>query len=145
MTAMLRTVTAMTQPRKLLIVDDEPNILLSLQYLMKKAGYEVRTAKDGEEALAEIARATPDLVLLDVMMPKIDGFSVCKMIRENPEWKDVRIIMLTARGRDVEREKGLALGADDYITKPFATKDAIARVEAVLAAVPGSPDKAGGQ
>ena len=116
----------------MLIVDDEPNILLSLQFLMKKTGYEVRTAKDGEEALAEIARAAPDLVLLDVMMPKIDGFSVCQRIRANPEWKDMRIIMLTARGRDVEREKGLALGADDYITKPFSTKDAIARVEAVL-------------
>ena len=116
-----------------LIVDDEPNILLSLQFLMKKTGYEVRTAKDGEEALAEILRAAPDLVLLDVMMPKIDGFSICARIRANPEWNDVRIIMLTARGRDVEREKGLALGADDYITKPFSTKDAIARVEAVLA------------
>jgi len=92
----------------------------------------VRTAKDGEEALAEISRAVPDLVLLDVMMPKIDGFSICQQIRANPEWKDMRIIMLTARGRDVEREKGLALGADDYITKPFSTKDAIARVEAVL-------------
>ena len=100
----------MARPQSVLIVDDEPNILLSLQFLMKKAGYEVRTAKDGEEALAEIARAAPDLVLLDVMMPKVDGFSVCKRIRDNPEWKDVRIIMLTARGRDVEREKGLALG-----------------------------------
>ena len=128
----------MTKPRRLLVVDDEPNILLSLQFLMKKAGYEVRTAKDGEEALADMARATPDLVLLDVMMPKIDGFSVCKAIRLNPAWKDVRIIMLTARGRDIEREKGLALGADDYITKPFSTKDAIARVEAVL----GGPAKA---
>ena len=117
----------------MLIVDDEPNILLSLQFLMKKTGYGVRTAKDGEEALAEISQAAPDLVLLDVMMPKIDGFSVCERIRSNPEWKDVRIIMLTARGRDVEREKGLALGADDYITKPFSTKDAIARVETVLA------------
>lgn len=122
----------MSRPQSVLIVDDEPNILLSLQFLMKKSGYEVRTSKDGEEALAEIARAAPDLVLLDVMMPKIDGFSVCKMIRDNPEWKDVRIIMLTARGRDVEREKGLALGADDYITKPFSTADAIARVGAVL-------------
>ena len=110
----------------MLIVDDEPNILLSLQFLMKKTGYEVRTAKDGEEALAEISRAAPDLVLLDVMMPKIDGFSICEQIRANPEWKDMRIIMLTARGRDIEREKGLALGADDYITKPFSTKDAIA-------------------
>jgi len=122
----------MSNPQSVLIVDDEPNILLSLEFLMRKTGYEVRTAKDGEEALAEILQAAPDLVLLDVMMPKIDGFSICTQIRANPEWKDVRIIMLTARGRDVEREKGLALGADDYITKPFSTKEAIARVEAVL-------------
>jgi DNA-binding response OmpR family regulator len=128
-----KAVRAMTKTRSVLIVDDEPNILLSLQFLMKKAGYDVRTAKDGEEALAEIARSAPDLVLLDVMMPKIDGFSVCERVRANPEWKDMRIIMLTARGREVEREKGLALGADDYITKPFSTQDAIARVEAVLA------------
>lgn len=125
--------TDMSKPSSILIVDDEPNILLSLQFLMKKSGYEVRTAKDGEEALAEISRAAPDLILLDVMMPKIDGFSVCERIRSNPQWSGVRIIMLTARGRDVEREKGLALGADDYITKPFSTHDAIARVEAVLA------------
>jgi DNA-binding response OmpR family regulator len=123
----------MSKIPSVLIADDEPNILLSLQFLMKKTGYEVRTAKDGEEALAEISRAAPDLVLLDVMMPKIDGFSICERIRANPEWNDVRIIMLTARGRDIEREKGLALGADDYITKPFSTKDAIARVEAALA------------
>ena len=122
----------MGNPQSVLIVDDEPNILLSLQFLMKKSGYEVRTAKDGEEALAEISRAAPDLVLLDVMMPKIDGFSVCERIRSNPEWNNMRIIMLTARGRDVEREKGLALGADDYITKPFSTQEAIAQVEAVL-------------
>jgi DNA-binding response OmpR family regulator len=124
---------AMSKPQSVLIVDDEPNILLSLQFLMKKTGYEVRTAKDGEEAMTEMERAAPDLILLDVMMPKIDGFSICERIRANPEWRDVRIIMLTARGRDVEREKGIALGADDYITKPFSTKDAIARVEAVLA------------
>ena len=123
----------MSKTQSVLIVDDEPNILLSLQFLIKKAGYAVRTAKDGEEALAEISRAAPDLVLLDVMMPKIDGFSLCERIRANPEWQDVRVIMLTARGRDLEREKGLALGADDYITKPFSTKDAIARVEVVLA------------
>jgi two-component system alkaline phosphatase synthesis response regulator PhoP len=134
-------VIAMSKPPSVLIVDDEPNIVLSLQFLMKKNGFEVRTAKDGEEAMAEISRAAPDLVLLDVMMPKIDGFSICQQIRANPEWKDVRIIMLTARGRDVEREKGLALGADDYITKPFSTKDAIARVEAVL----GRSRKADGQ
>jgi DNA-binding response OmpR family regulator len=129
-------VIAMSKPQSVLVVDDEPNILLSLQFLMKQIGYEVRTARDGEEALAEISRAAPDLVLLDVMMPKIDGFSVCERIRANPAWKDMRIIMLTARGRDVEREKGLALGADDYITKPFSTRDAIARVEAALARSP---------
>jgi len=129
----------MTTPASVLIVDDEPNILLSLQFLMKKAGYDVRTAKDGEQALAEIARAKPDLVLLDVMMPKLDGFTVSQRIREAPEWNDVRVIMLTARGRDVEREKGLALGADDYITKPFSTKDAIDRVAAVLANQAPSP------
>ena len=122
----------MTRPPSVLIADDEPNILLSLQFLMKKSGYEVRTCKDGEEALTEMARAVPDLVLLDVMMPKVDGFSVCQTIRANPAWKDVRIIMLTARGRDVERDKGLALGADDYITKPFSTNDAISRVQAAL-------------
>jgi DNA-binding response OmpR family regulator len=132
-----QTVNVMSKPQSVLIVDDEPNILLSLQFLMKKSGYEVRTSKNGEEALVEIARAAPDLVLLDVMMPKVDGFSVCQTIRANPEWKDIRIIMLTARGRDVEREKGLALGADDYITKPFSTSDAIARVQAVLGPPPG--------
>ncbi len=120
-------------PAKVLIVDDEPNILLSLKFLMTKAGYLVRTAKDGEEALAEVGRDQPDLMLLDVMMPKIDGFTVCQRVKSTPEWQHVRVIMLTARGRDVEREKGLALGADDYITKPFSTKDALDRVAAILA------------
>ncbi len=122
----------MSQPFSILIVDDEPNILLALQFLMKKAGYVVRSAKDGVEALTEIARERPDLVLLDVMMPKLDGFSVCQRIRDTPEWRDVRVIMLTARGRDVERQKGLDIGADDYITKPFSTKDALDRIAAVL-------------
>jgi DNA-binding response OmpR family regulator len=125
--------TVMTSPPSVLIVDDEPNIVLSLQFLMKKAGYTVRTAGDGEQALAELSREPPDLVLLDVMMPKIDGFTVCEKVRATPEWRDIRVIMLTARGRDVERQKGLAVGADDYITKPFSTQEAIDRVAAVLA------------
>lgn len=120
--------------RDVLIVDDEPNIVLSLQFLMKKAGFNVRVARDGEEALAEVGKAVPDLMLLDVMMPKRDGFDVCQTIRANPAWKSVRIIMLTAKGRDIEREKGLALGADDYITKPFSTRDVLAQVERLLAA-----------
>jgi two-component system alkaline phosphatase synthesis response regulator PhoP len=124
--------------RSVLIVDDEPNIVLSLQFLMKKAGFDVRTARDGEEALAEIARAAPDLILLDVMMPKRDGFDVCQTVRANPAWQGIRIVLLTAKGRDVEREKGLALGADDYVTKPFSTRDVLARVEKLVPPPDGS-------
>lgn len=124
---------------KILIVDDEPNIVLSLEFLMKKAGYEVRTAADGEAALEAITAACPDLVLLDVMMPRKNGYEVCQAIRENPDWKDTRVIMLTAKGRDVEREKGLALGADDYITKPFSTQEVVERVQEMLAATPSKP------
>jgi DNA-binding response OmpR family regulator len=116
-----------------LIVDDEPNIVRSLEFLMMKAGYDVRVARDGEQALAEIAKTQPDLVLLDAMMPKRDGFDVCQTIRTNPRWSSVRVIMLTAKGRDIEREKGLAMGADDYITKPFSTKEVVAQVEKILA------------
>src|SRR6266511_461326 len=115
--------------RSVLIVDDEPNIVRSLEFLMTKAGYEVRVARDGEQALDEIAKDQPDLILLDAMMPKRNGFDVCQTIRANPDWSRVRILMLTAKGRDVERDKGLALGADDYITKPFSTREVVDRVK----------------
>ncbi|MBK8752500.1 MAG: response regulator [Candidatus Competibacteraceae bacterium] len=118
---------------KILVVDDEPNIVLSLEFLMKQAGFQVRTASDGEAALAAIAAEPPDLVLLDVMMPRKNGYEVCQAIRANPAWKNTRIIMLTAKGREVEREKGLALGADDYITKPFSTQEVVERVRELLA------------
>ena len=118
--------------QSVLIVDDEPNIVRSLEFLMTKAGYEVRVACDGEQALNEIAKAPPDLVLLDAMMPKRDGFDVCQTIRGNPDWTGIRVIMLTAKGRDIEREKGLAMGADDYITKPFSTREVVAQVEKIL-------------
>jgi DNA-binding response OmpR family regulator len=119
-------------PKNLLLVDDEPNIILSLEFLMKRAGYQVRTAADGEAAMHAVEEDPPDLILLDINMPKRDGFDVCQTIRANPDWKDIRIIILTAKGRDVEREKGMALGADDYITKPFATQDLVNRVNAIL-------------
>jgi DNA-binding response OmpR family regulator len=115
-----------------LIVDDEPNIVLSLEFLMKKEGYEVRSAGNGEKAMQAIAEKTPDLILLDVMMPRKDGYELCQELRSNPSWKDIKIIMLTAKGRDVEREKGLALGADDYITKPFATQEVVEKVKSFL-------------
>ena len=118
---------------KILVVDDEPNIVLSLEFLMKQAGFQVRTAADGEAALAAIAAEQPDLILLDVMMPRKNGYEVCQAIRANPDWKGVRIVMLTAKGREVEREKGLALGADDYITKPFSTQEVVERVRELLA------------
>lgn len=118
--------------KHILVVDDEPNILLSLEFLMKQAKYTVKTARDGEEALKAVADTPPDLILLDVNMPKCTGYQVCETIRANPDWQAVRIIMLTAKGRDIEREKGLALGADDYITKPFATQEVVDKVKELL-------------
>ena len=126
--------------RSILIADDEPNIVRSLEFLMTKAGYDVRVARDGQQVLEEIAKSKPDLVLLDVMMPKRDGFDLCQTIRANPDWTDVRVIMLTAKGRDIEREKGLAMGADDYITKPFSTREVVAQVEKVLRSGKGTED-----
>ena len=118
--------------QSVLVVDDEPNIRLSLEFLMRKAGFAVRSAADGEEALAAIAEAPPDLVLLDVTMPRKSGYEVCEAVRADPALAGVRILMLTARGRDIEREKGLAMGADDYVTKPFSTQDVLARAKALL-------------
>jgi DNA-binding response OmpR family regulator len=121
----------MTQ--KILIVDDEPNIVISLEFLMKKEGFEVAVAADGEEGLARVASFRPDLVLLDVMMPKKSGFEVCEAIRSNPDNAGIQVVMLTAKGRDTEVAKGLALGADAYVTKPFSTKELLAKVKAMLA------------
>lgn len=118
--------------KSILVVDDEPNILLSLEFLMQQEGYEVRTATNGDEALLAVGEKQPDLILLDIMMPKLDGFEVCQKIRSNPKWKDIRIVMLTAKGREVDQEKGLALGADDYIIKPFGTKQLVKKVKTVL-------------
>jgi two-component system, OmpR family, alkaline phosphatase synthesis response regulator PhoP len=118
--------------RQVLIVDDEPNIVLSLEFLMKQAGYAVRTATDGEAALQAIRESPPDLVLLDVNLPRRSGYDVCEAVRANPEWASVRILMLTAKGRDIERQKGMALGANDYVTKPFSTREVVAKVRAIL-------------
>lgn len=116
----------------ILVADDEPSILLSLQVLLQKAGFLVRVARDGEEAISALNETTPSLILLDAMMPKRDGFDVCQTIRANPAYKDLPIIMLTAKSRDVEREKGMALGATDYITKPFSTRDLVSTVRKYL-------------
>lgn len=117
---------------KLLIVDDEPNLTVSLEFLFQESGYEIRVAADGEQALAQMAAFQPDLVLLDVMLPSIDGYEVLQKIREQPAWNRTRIVMLTAMGRDAEVGKGLALGADAYITKPFSICDLLDRVHGLL-------------
>lgn len=117
---------------KILIADDEPNIVISLEFLLKREGYEVVVAHDGVQALERIRAERPDMAILDVMMPHRNGFEVCQDLRQDPEFKDLRIMMLTAKGRDTEVSKGLALGADVYMTKPFATRDLIAKVRALL-------------
>ena len=117
---------------RILIADDEPNIVVSLEYLMKRAGFEVAVANDGEAALKAVASLRPDLILLGIRLPKKDGFEVCQQIRANPEWRAVKVVMLTAKGRDTEVTKGLALGADAYVTKPFSTKDLVAQVRKLL-------------
>jgi DNA-binding response OmpR family regulator len=118
--------------KRILIADDEPNIVVSLEFLMRQRGYDVKVVGSGEEALAAVGEFAPDLILLDVMMPRMSGYDVCQRVRENPACQGIRIIMLSAKGRDVEVSKGIAVGADAYVTKPFSTKDLIARVAEML-------------
>ena len=118
--------------RKVLIADDEPNIVTALEFLLKRSGYDVRAAANGEEALAMVDSYAPDVVLLDVMMPVKSGYDVCQRIRERPEWRHIRIVMLSAKGREAEVSKGLSLGADLYITKPFSTQDLIAAIDGLF-------------
>ncbi len=120
---------------QVLIADDEPNILISLEFLLEREGYTVRLARDGQEALDAILADPPDLVLLDVMMPRKTGFDVCQEVRANAELKDTRILMLTAKGRDTDVAKGLALGANAYMTKPFSTKDLVEKVRELLVGI----------
>ncbi|MDP1609793.1 MAG: response regulator [Sulfuritalea sp.] len=118
--------------KKILIADDEPNIVISLEFLLKREGYEVVVARDGVEALERVRADRPDLAILDVMMPQRNGFEVCQDLRQDPEFADLRIMMLTAKGRDTEVSKGLALGADVYMTKPFSTRELVAKVKALI-------------
>jgi DNA-binding response OmpR family regulator len=132
-------------PASILIADDDPNIVLALRFLMEKEGYRVRVATDGEAALTAIAEDRPDLVVLDVMMPRRNGFDVCAAVRADPELAATRIVMLTAKGLDGERNRGLRAGADDYVTKPFATRDVLERVRQLLGASGArAPGGAGG-
>lgn len=122
----------MSNKKKVLIADDEPNIVTSLEYLMLRSGYEVRIARDGDEVLALVESFRPDIVLLDVMMPRRNGYEVCQKMRERLDWGQIRIVMLSAKGREAEVTKGLSLGADAYVTKPFSNQELIATIGALL-------------
>jgi DNA-binding response OmpR family regulator len=119
-------------PKRVLIADDEPNIVTSLEFLMEQAGLEVRVARNGQEAIEMAAEFEPDLILLDVMMPVLSGYQVCQRLKSDPKLRQARVLMLSAKGRDVEVAKGLELGADGYITKPFSTRELVAKVRELL-------------
>ena len=120
--------------KRVLIVDDEPNIVAAVEFLLQRSGYDVHIARNGDEALELVESCQPDLVLLDVMMPARSGYAVCKRIRERADGRHIKIIMLSAKGRDAEVNKGLVLGADLYVTKPFSTRDLMDKIRALLEA-----------
>jgi DNA-binding response OmpR family regulator len=117
--------------KRILIVDDEPNIVVSLEFLMRRKGHDVKVVSDGAAVLAAVAEFAPDVILLDVMLPHVSGFEVCQRVRENPAWEKIKIIMLTAKGRDVDVTKGLAVGANAYVTKPFSTRELVEKVDSI--------------
>lgn len=119
---------------RVLIVDDEPNIVAALEFLLEKNGYEVKVAGNGTDALEQLDAFRPDLVLLDVMVPKLSGYEVCQRMRAEPRWRDIKIVMLSAKGREVEVNKGMSLGADLYVTKPFSSAELVATIHRLLAA-----------
>jgi DNA-binding response OmpR family regulator len=119
-------------PQEILIVDDEPSIVVPIQFLMEQQGYNVMVAENGESALDIIYKYKPDLILLDIMLPRIDGYEVCEIVRLDPRYRDIKIIFITAKGREVEIAKGLALGADAYITKPFSNTELVSKVKELL-------------
>ena len=119
-------------PKEILIVEDEPGVVVAIQFLMEQQGHNVLVAERGEDALDLIYKYKPDLVLLDIMLPGISGWEVCEIIRLNPDCRNIKIAFLTARGDESEIARGLALGADAYITKPFSNDQLVAKVNAIL-------------
>jgi len=127
--------------KKILIADDEPSIVAAVEFLLRRNGYEVEVARNGEEALRLVDTSHPDLVVLDVMMPVKSGYEICKRIRERPDSESIKIIMLSAKGRDAEVSKGLSIGADVYITKPFSTRELLAKIDGLLRQNPVAPPR----
>jgi CheY-like chemotaxis protein len=120
-------------PQKtILIADDEPYLIRSLSFVLKKEGYRVEAAMDGVEALEKIRNMKPDLVFLDIQLPKMVGYEVCRQVKADPELRRTYIIMLTAKGQDDDRQKAIAVGADEYITKPFSPKEVVTHLRQLL-------------
>src|SRR3989454_5236036 len=117
---------------KILVVDDEPDAVELVEFNLKSAGYEVVTAADGSEALKKARAHSPDLIVLDLMLPEVDGVEVCKILRRDPATSGIRVIMLTAKAAEIDRVLGLELGADDYVTKPFSPRELVLRVKKIL-------------
>lgn len=122
----------MDAQKRILLVDDDPYILLSLEFLMKKAGYKVFVARNGTEALESVQTAQPDIVLLDIMMPDVDGYAICRHIRATPDLAGIKVVFLSAKTKEQDIQKGFEAGADRYIKKPFSTKDLVRQVEELL-------------
>jgi DNA-binding response OmpR family regulator len=118
--------------KKILAVDDEPNILMSIEFILEMEGYEVHTAKDGEEALEVAGREHPDLILLDINMPRKDGYEVCRILRERDDLCATKVILLTAKGQTLEKKKGLEVGADEYVTKPFGAEELLDKIRSLI-------------
>jgi DNA-binding response OmpR family regulator len=119
---------------KILIVDDELSILVPLKFLLEKNDFDVDLAQSGKDALDKISQSKPDLILLDIMLPDLDGYEIFQMIRENTSWDDIKVIYLSAKNRDVDIAKGLNLGVDAYVTKPFSNADLLKKVRSLLVA-----------
>ena len=117
---------------KILIVDDEPNILMSLEFLMKKEGHKVFIARDGAEAFDIIEANIPDIVLLDIMMPKVDGYQVCEFIKKHDAYKHAKVVFMSAKSKEADISKGLELGASLYVLKPFSTRDLMVKVNMLI-------------
>jgi two-component system, OmpR family, alkaline phosphatase synthesis response regulator PhoP len=118
--------------KRILVVDDEPHLIRSLSFVLNKAGYEISTAADGEEALIKLVEFKPELIFLDIMIPKKNGYEVCETIRKMPEYKDIYIIVLSAKGGDIDREKALGLGANEFLSKPFSPLNVLAQIQTTL-------------
>ncbi len=125
---------------KILIVDDEPDVVELVEYNLKNAGFDVIKSADGNEALKKIQNENPDLILLDIMLPNIDGFEICKILKRNPDTSAIPIIMLTAKAAEVDKIVGFELGADDYITKPFSPRELVLRVKTLLKRIKGNDE-----